>query len=168
VIGCVPIFRVVVVYVARPPLNVPVPTVAPLSMKVTVPVGVPPALATVAVNVTVSPTSAELALDPSVVVVANVTVCASVVDVLVANVALPPYTAVIACEPLPSVAVENVALPELMVPVPSVARPSLNVTVPVGVPPLPLTVAVNVMLCPGAAGFTLDVRIVVVGTPFTF
>jgi len=40
--------------------------------------------------------------------------------------------------------VVNVALPALSVPVPSVEEPFLNVTVPVGVPPLEVTVAVKV------------------------
>ena len=43
-----------------------------------------------------------------------------------------------------------------------VAAPSLNVTVPVGVPPLPLTVAVKVTLCPKRLGLGDEVRLVVV------
>lgn len=41
--------------VALPPLSVPVPRVVELSLKVTVPVGVPPPDVTVAVNVTLVP-----------------------------------------------------------------------------------------------------------------
>jgi hypothetical protein len=59
--------------------------------------------------------------------------------------------------------VVNVAAPEpFNVPVPIVVAPSLNVTVPVGVPELPVTVAVNVTGEPTAAGFALEVRVVVV------
>lgn len=48
--------------------------------------------------------------------------------------------------------------PELSVPVPKTVVPSSNVTVPVGVPPVLLTVAVNVTDCPGAAGAAEEVR----------
>ena len=47
----------------------------------------------------------------------------------------------------------NVALPLLSVPVPSVVAPSLKVTVPVGVPPVEVTVAVNVTAAPNVEGF---------------
>ena len=43
-----------------------------------------------------------------------------------------------------SVDVSRVALPAVSAPEPSEAVPSRNVTVPVGVPPVPVTVAVNV------------------------
>ena len=52
---CVPGAKAVVEDLAMPPLKVPVPKVAPRSLKVTFPVGVPVAgatAATVAVNVT--------------------------------------------------------------------------------------------------------------------
>ena len=48
------------------------------------------------------------------------------------------------CVAIDSVEVLNVALSLLSVPVPSVAAPSLKVTVPVGVPPVEVTVAVKV------------------------
>lgn len=64
-----------------------------------------------------------------------------------------------------SAEVENVADPPLRVPVPSVVAPSLNVTVPVGVP-LPgattAMVAVNVTDCPKTDGFADEMTIVVV------
>ena len=64
-----------------------------------------------------------------------------------------------------SAEVLNVAEPLLKVPVPSVVAPSLNVTVPVGVP-LPgattATVAVNVTDCPKTDGFADEITIVVV------
>ena len=51
----------------------------------------------------------------------------------------------IECVPTVSVEVEKVATALLFsVPVPSVVVPSTKVTVPVGVPPLPATVAINV------------------------
>ena len=53
----------------------------------------------------------------------------------------PPYTAVMLWLPVDRAAVLNVAVVPLIVPVPSVVVPSLNVTVPVA--PL-VTVAVNV------------------------
>ena len=48
-------------------------------------------------------------------------------------------------------------MPLTRVPVPRVFAPSLNVTVPAGVPPALVTVAVKVTGCPGALGFTDDV-----------
>ena len=60
----------------------------------------------------------------------------------------------------------SVATPEpLSVPVPSVVAPSLNVTVPLGVPPLPVTVAAKVTACPNVLGFGDEVRVVEVGAP---
>jgi hypothetical protein len=44
--------------------------------------------------------------------------------------------------------------------VPSVVAPSLNVTVPVGVPAVDVTVAVNVTLLPKCAGFADGVSVV--------
>ncbi len=55
----------------------------------------------------------------------------------------PPYDAVIWCDPATSVEVESVAVPELKVWLPRLVLPSMNVTVPVGVPAVALTVAVN-------------------------
>jgi hypothetical protein len=59
--------------------------------------------------------------------------------------------------PTASAEVANVALPEVKVAVPSVAAPSRNVTVPVGVPApgeTALTVAVKVTDWPNTDGFT--------------
>src|SRR5438093_436210 len=138
--------------------------------KVTVPVGVPaPGLlaVTVAVKVTDCPDSDGLAEElTSVVVLAFFTVWVSVVEVLPLKVALPPYDAVIGCEPTASVLVTNVAWPEAFrVPVPRVVGPSLNVTVPVGVPaPLvfAFTVAVKVTGCPDTDGLIEETTPVVV------
>jgi len=61
------------------------------------------------------------------------------------------------CVATDSEVVVKVALPELRVPVPSVVDPSLNVTVPVGVPEpgaVAVTVAVSVTDCPKTDGLT--------------
>ncbi len=60
--------------------------------------------------------------------------------------------------------VVKMVVPEPSVPVPRVVVPSLKVTVPVGVPPELVTVAVNVTDWPKTDGFALDVRAVVVLT----
>jgi len=64
----------------------------------------------------------------------------------------------------------TVALPPARVPVPIVARPSLNVAVPVGVPApgaVAATVAVKVTDWPYTEGFALELRVVVVSALFT-
>ena len=54
--------------------------------------------------------------------------------------------------------------PLLSVPVPKVVAPSLNVMVPVGVPPLAaVTAAVNVTLCPYVDGFNDEDKATVTG-----
>ena len=67
-----------------------------------------------------------------------------------------PYTAVIEWLPTASAEVTNVAIPEpSKVPVPSIVEPSMNVTVPVGIPEpgaSPVTVAVNVIDWPNTDG----------------
>ena len=83
------------------------------------------------------------------------TFCVNTVEVLAPKVELPPYCAVMECDPLPNVVVLNVASPfVLRAPVPSEMAPSKNVTVPdVGVPPDGLvTIAVNWTDCPKAEG----------------
>ena len=70
----------------------------------------------------------------------------------------------------PSVNVEvaKVAFPLLRAPVPSVVVPSLNVTVPVGVPAVEdFTVAVKVTELPKVEGFNEEVTEVEVATLFT-
>lgn len=66
---CVPTASAAVLRVATPPLSVPVPNVFVPSLNVTVPVGVPPALVTVAVKVTDCPKTEGLADEVTVVVV---------------------------------------------------------------------------------------------------
>ena len=65
------------------------------------------------------------------------------------------------------VEVLNVALLLLNVPVPNVVEPALKVTVPVGVPPDEVTVAVKVTDWPKVDGFTDDVSDVEVLAAFT-
>ena len=137
--------------VATPaPFKAPVPIEAPPSRNVTVPVVVPApgaAAETVAVNVTDCPNTMGFADEVTAVVVLSLlTVCVRGADVLPAKLASPPYTAVIEWVPTVSAVVANVAIAEpFSVPVPSVLAPSLNVTVPVGVPAeVDVTVAVNI------------------------
>lgn len=71
------------------------------------------------------------------------------------------------CEPAVSADNASVACPALNVPLPMVLVPSRNFTVPLGVPPVPVTAAVNVTESPTVDGFSDDVRTVVVASPFT-
>jgi hypothetical protein len=163
VIECDPTASVDVANVATPELSVPVPSVVAPSRNVTVPVGVPPVPVTVAVNVTDWPAVEGLTEEVSVVVLAFVfTTWVTTEDVLAAKLESPPYCAVIEWEPRASVDVENDAAPPLSVPVPSVVAPSRNVTVPVGIPPVPVTVAVNVTGWPIVEGLTEEPSTVVV------
>jgi hypothetical protein len=71
------------------------------------------------------------------------------VDVLLLKVASPLYWAVMLSVAAVLKLVVKVATPEAFnVPVPRLAVPFRKVTVPVGVPPLPVTVAVKVILVP--------------------
>lgn len=77
-------------------------------------------------------------------------------------------TAVIECEPAARVDVVNVALPLLSVTVASDVVPSLNVTVPVGVPLVDgFAVAVKVTALPCVAGFSDEITAVVVAALLT-
>ena len=49
------------------------------------------------------------------------------------------------------------------VPVPRLLLPSKKATVPVGIPPLPLTVALKVTTFPANAGFCDELNVVVLG-----
>jgi hypothetical protein len=84
------------------------------------------------------------------------TTCDSTAEVLGRNVASPPYTPVIECVPTVSVEVVNFAIPLLSVLEPNVVVPSLKVTVPVGVPVVDFTEAVNVTDWPKIEGFSED------------
>ena len=109
-----------------------------------------------------------LAID--VLVEAWPTDCDTALDVLPSKLLLPPYTAVMLCDPSASAEVENVATPPESEPVPIVVEPSLNVTVPVAVPApgaLTATVAVNVTDSPTTDGFCDDASDVLVEAVFT-
>jgi len=144
------------------PFKLPVPSVTASSRNVTVPVGVPVVVGvTVAVKVTDCPNTDGFVAEESAVSVApGLTVCVRAADVLPAKLASPPYTAVMGWVPTVSVVVVKVATAApFSVPVPRVVPPSLNVTVPVGVPAPAVTVnvAVNVTDCPKLDGFTEEV-----------
>jgi hypothetical protein len=82
--------------------------------------------------------------------------------VLDRNEASPPYSAAIGCVPGVRLLVARVAEPEIRGDVPIAAESSLKVTVPVGVPPEPVTVAVSVMELPSAAGLAEEPSVVAV------
>ncbi len=99
-----------------------------------------------------------------VVVEAAFTDCVKAVDVLPLKLLSPLYSAVMECEPTASDAVVKVAWAEASnVAVPRVEDPSLNVTVPVGVPlDKELTVAVKVTDCPNTDGLAEELSAVLV------
>lgn len=138
---------IVVIPLASSP---PVPIVEPPSLNVTVPVGIPCVDVTVAVNVMDSPKTEDKFDELTLVfVLACWTVCVITLEVLAPKLLSPPYAAVIGCAPAVSVEVMKVAMPlPFNVPAPMELLPSLNVTLPVGVPCVDVTVAVNVTLCP--------------------
>src|SRR5262245_31480870 len=69
------------------------------------------------------------------------------------------------CEPTASTDVLSVAWAEpFNGALPSVMPPSRNVTVPVGIPVPPVTVAVNVTVCPQVEGFGDEVTALAVAT----
>jgi len=165
-----------VVRVAWPdPFNEPVPNVVTPSLKVTVPVGVPAPAATVAVNVTDCPKTDGFTVEASVVVVlangAVLTVWINAVEALALKSTLPAYSTVSKWEPTIKAAVENVACPEpSSAPVPTVAAPSLKVTVPLRVPApgaVAVTIAVKVTDWPDVDGFTEELSVAVVLALFT-
>lgn len=160
---CTATIRSDVVKVALPAASVPVPMAAAPSKKVTVPVGVPELLPTVAVNVTGFPNTAGFCDEATdMVVEIPLTIWLSTVDVLGSKVASPWYAAVIECVPTTSDAVEIEALPRASrVPPPMEVAPSKKSTVPVGVPPVPVTVAVNVTDCPAVEGLSEETTLVV-------
>jgi hypothetical protein len=161
--------------VADPPTTTAaVPRVAVPSLKVTVPVAVPAPVGapSVAVKVTVCPTTEGDGVAFTVVVVAVLlTTCEYAGEVLVAKLASPLYTAVIECVPnasgvvLVAFGILRVAdPPATTLAVPRVAAPSLNVTVPVAVP-APVAaprVAVNVTVWPTTEGDGVETTVVVV------
>ena len=136
---CVPTERLLVLKLAWcvDALTVPVPRVVVPSLKVTVPVGLPPkAVVMVAVKATVWPLFDGFGVDVSAVaVLAWFTFWLTTGDVLGVKSTSPPYTAV--SEWVPTLSVETDKLPMplvLSVAVPKTFVPSLNVTLPVGMP----------------------------------
>ena len=73
----------------------------------------------------------------------------------------------IGCVPTASVDLVILAVPPLNTAAPSVVVPSRNFTLPVGTGPVLVTCAVNVTACPNCEGFGLELRVVVVGYPWT-
>ena len=151
-----------------PAFSVPVPIIVEPSKNVTAPVGVPnpcePA-DTTARNVIDCPMIDGLALEVTVTVVLTfLTVCVSNVLVLGLKLESPPYDAIIECVPSKNEELDNVhELPE-SVQLPRVLVPSMKFTVPVGVPLVLVTFAINVTDWPKTEGFALEVRAVVVLT----
>ena len=104
-------------------------------------------------------------LDVSAILLfALLTTWESVPEVLVVKLLSPLYTAVIEWVATERLDVVNDAEPPLIGTVPSVAAPSLKVTLPVGVPEpdAGLTVAVNLTDWPKADGFSEDTTAVLV------
>src|SRR6202140_4550570 len=66
------------------------------------------------------------------------------------------------CAPAARADVDRLAVLPVSATVPSAADPDLNVTVPVGLPPV-VTVAVNVTICPKLEGFRLEATVVLLG-----
>src|SRR5262245_1878461 len=161
-----------VVNVAAPPVpTATVPRTTLPSLKVTVPVGVPPpgaTVATVAVKVTAWPVTAGLTDDfRATVVAAGLTVTVAAADVLAAKPLTPKKEAVSAWVPTNS-DVGRVALPVASSGAePSSVSPSRKKTVPIGVPAWEVTVAVRVSNCPTTAVAVDVLSVVVVATSMT-
>jgi hypothetical protein len=154
--------------VADPFTNDAVPsTVFAPCLKVTVPVALPPYCpVTVATKLTVWPTVEGFGLEFNVVVVpALPTDCDTAEDTLAPTFPFPAYAAVMLWPPADNAVVAKAASPEpFNVADPIVAAPSLNVTMPVGVPEPTdgVTVAVNVTIWPQIEGFSDDPSAVLV------
>jgi hypothetical protein len=169
VIEWLPTARVDEVKVAVPPETVTAlaRVVAP-SVNLTVPVGVPPAEVMVAVRVMDDPDVDGFAEEVTVVVVdPPVTTCESAVLTLLAKPPVPLKVATIECVPTARAVVAKVALPaETATFDANVVAPSVKVTVPVGVPPVEVMVAVKVTDDPDADGFADELNAVLVA-PWT-
>jgi hypothetical protein len=142
--------------VAVPAAIIPVPSAVFPSMNVTLPLGEPllPGL-TVAESKTSWPAYAGLGEAVRVVELVCRIPRGTAEDVLPRKFASSAYVTVMECEPGLSEEVVNVACPPLKVPVPRIAGPSKNVTVPVGVPAagaIGVIVAVRVTDCPTTPG----------------
>jgi len=122
------------------------PSVVEPFLNVTTPAGVAPAADTVAVKMTPEPCGAGLADDASAAdVAALVTVCLTDLAPLATKLVSPPKEAPRLCLPTESDEVVIWAWPAASTGAePIAAAPSLNVTEPVGVAPVDVTVAVSV------------------------
>ena len=147
------------------------PKGAPPSRNVTVPAGVPPEAAeTVAVKLTDWPKVLEAGPVTLLVVGAVVTVCDTLDDVLGMKLAVDGYVAVRLCVPTVRLEIVQVATPAVSacaLQLAIVVAPSLKNTVPVGVPPGEVTVAVKVTAWPKALVAALSASVVVVAAPLT-
>ncbi len=142
-------------------------TVAP-SEKVTVPAGVPPLEVTVAVKVTDWPEFEGFGVEVTLVEVVKVAwlICSvSVLAVLFCHPVEPVKLAPMVWLPVESEEVLKVAMPDVLTATfeARTVAPSVKVTLPTGVPPELVTVAVKVTLCPCVAGFEDEVSEVSVG-----
>ena len=129
----------------------------------TEPDGVPLVEVTVAVKVTDWPEFDGFGVEATVVDVAKlVWLIVSVrLPLLFAHPVDPVKLAPMVWLPVASDAVVKVAMPLVTVTFEAkVVAPSVKVTLPIGVPPELVTVAVNVTLCPCDAGFDEDVTLV--------
>ena len=117
-----------------------------------------------ATKVTVWPGVEGFGLEFSVVAVpALPTDCNTGEETLAAKIPVPAYCAVMLWPPADNAVVAKVACPEpFNIPDPKVIAPSLNVTVPVGMPDPAdgVTVAVNVTVWPQIEGFSEEVSVV--------
>src|SRR6202012_1081715 len=122
---------------------------------------------TVAVKVTDWPEFDGFGVEVTAVDVVNVAgliVCVNVALVLFCHPVEPVKLATMEWLPLASDEVLKVATPEVTATLEArVVEPSVKVTVPTGVPPVLVTVAVKVTLCPWVAGFADEASDVVVG-----
>jgi len=137
--------------------------VAP-SLKVTAPVGVPLVDVTVAVKVTDCPNVDGLGAEVTAVDVAPCTICAAAVPLLPAKLVPSVNVAVMLWLPTARFVVLNVATPLALTATAeaNVVAPSVNFTVPLGVPVVAVTVAVNVTDCPKLDGFGAELTAVLV------
>lgn len=169
VIEWLPIARVEEVKVALPAVTVAAAaSVVVPSVNLTVPVGtLVPTPVIVAVSVMEAPEVDGFAEEVTAVVVVPCTDC-DTVPLLVPKPPVPVNAAVIVWVATESVLVVKVALPLVTVTAEaSVVAPSVNLTVPVGVPPDELMVAVKVTDCPGPEGVADEATAVVVAPPVT-
>ena len=136
-----------VLNVAVPPDNVPVPMGFPLLLNVTVPVGVPAVLVTVAVNVTKSLKFDGLRSDVTLVVVAAFTIKVPEAE-LAPKFPCAAYVALKVWGPALGMGIVKIVEPLLRGCVTGVPLSTLNDTFPVGVPTVELTVTVTLPFVP--------------------